>query len=280
MAKKAWCCENKHIGCHKSKPKQSCKLWGDPHIITFDSSRLVFYSEGDFWIVKSDALKIQGRFESTGWTKRNDGTDYSSMTAIVLTGDMLDSNVIDVEDATGQIMCNKQPILTGFGETMCGPARVTYDDKGALVDDAMSFLTHRVVHIFTPHGGVIQVNRWPNFINAMITMHSVNGQDGVCGNYNGNAEDDSGAELHRRFGSGVHPTEDLFPRYLPLHVPEKKPSPKRCSEEKLLKYQKLCIHKVQHEKDWSLFECMGDYCDASTSATTGTAGEVKAALAR
>jgi hypothetical protein len=39
-------------------------VYGDPHITTFDGKSYYFGGSGDFWILKSDSLNIQGRFES------------------------------------------------------------------------------------------------------------------------------------------------------------------------------------------------------------------------
>ena len=38
-------------------------MYGDPHITTFDGKSYYFGGSGDFWILKSDGLNIQGRFE-------------------------------------------------------------------------------------------------------------------------------------------------------------------------------------------------------------------------
>jgi len=223
---------------------------------------MVFYSEGDFWIVKSQHLQIQGRFQATQWTKDNDHTDYSSMTAIVMSGHIIHGSKIEVHAEPGSIICDGKEILQGFGEAHCGGAKITFDDKGTLVDDAMSFMAHKVVHVVFPDHSSVQVNRWPNFMNAMITMHPAEeGQDGVCGNFNGDWKDDAGKELHRRFGMGVHHHEDLFADHLPLHVPEKKPSAKRCNAKEIDSAAHSCKQKAFDAVHWSFAECMGDKCD-------------------
>eukprot|EP00931_Biecheleriopsis_adriatica_P024955 TRINITY_DN1543_c0_g1_i5.p1 TRINITY_DN1543_c0_g1~~TRINITY_DN1543_c0_g1_i5.p1 ORF type:complete len:788 (+),score=129.07 TRINITY_DN1543_c0_g1_i5:227-2590(+) len=240
---------------------QSCKLWGDPHVVTFDKSHLVFYSEGDFWIVKSPMTKIQGRFQATKWTRENDKTDYSSMTSILIAGRIMGGHKLEVQSMEGKILCNGQEILAGFGTQTCGGATVSYDSSGKLVDSAMSFLPHKVVHITLHDGYWIQVNRWPNFINALVTMRA-EGQDGICGNFNGFAGDDSGEELHKRWGHGVASYEDLFSYHLPLHIPKAKPSPTRCGKAKIDRAAHVCTHRIRDASPaWSFAECMGDFCD-------------------
>eukprot|EP00931_Biecheleriopsis_adriatica_P111817 TRINITY_DN862_c0_g1_i1.p1 TRINITY_DN862_c0_g1~~TRINITY_DN862_c0_g1_i1.p1 ORF type:complete len:834 (+),score=124.38 TRINITY_DN862_c0_g1_i1:145-2646(+) len=267
--KKTWCCGVQpdmtpdHC-CHhpQHKPAHTCKLWGDPHIVTFDKSHLVFYSEGDFWIVKSHRLKIQGRFQATQWTKDNDHTDYSSMTSIIVSGSAVHHRKLEIQSMEGVIKCDGKEVLKGFGTDYCGPAEIKFDAKGKLVDSAMSFLPHKVVHISLPDGEWIQVNRWPNFINALVSMHADDQQDGVCGNFNGLAHDDSGKELHSRFGHGVERFEDMFDDYLPVHFPTARPSSKRCSEHDLDASSRKCRDRISESADgWTFAECMGDFCD-------------------
>merc|ERR1719401_1660292 len=42
-----------------------CKLFGDPHVETFDGQHASFYSQGEYWIVKSNEVWIQGRYMAT-----------------------------------------------------------------------------------------------------------------------------------------------------------------------------------------------------------------------
>jgi len=252
-------------------------LWGDPHIKTFDQSRLVFYSEGDFWIVRSSAVKIQGRFQATDWTKQNDHTDYSSMTSIIVSGSFMDSHKIQVDSMLGSIRCNGMDILQEFGQANCGRGRIMFDSQGALVDSAMSFLPHKVVHMRLPQGVVIQVNRWPNFVNAKIEMSAQSGgQDGVCGNYNGNAADDRGQEVHRRFGHGISQGQDLFSSPIPWHSPQKMPNSRRCSREMRQRAQAVC-QRASQEDGWSYAECLGDVCDKHTAGEVSIQAQEMAA---
>eukprot|EP00930_Biecheleria_cincta_P047923 TRINITY_DN3331_c0_g2_i1.p1 TRINITY_DN3331_c0_g2~~TRINITY_DN3331_c0_g2_i1.p1 ORF type:complete len:503 (-),score=94.07 TRINITY_DN3331_c0_g2_i1:72-1502(-) len=261
-AKKEYCCRTSGKGCQQRDAEaKECVLWGDPHIRTFDESRLVFYSQGDFWLVKSSTISIQGRFQATDWTKNNDHTDYSSMTSIIVSGSFVGNHKIEVQSMLGKIYCDGQDILNQFGVSNCGGAQIFYDDKGSLVDQAMAFLQHRVVHLHLPGQVTMQVNRWPNFINAKIFMSKRDGQDGICGNFNGDGADDMGKDLHQRFGAGVPQSELLFAHPIPLVIPKALPSSKRCTEERRQRAEEIC-KKEEMSGGWSYAECLGDVCDA------------------
>jgi len=260
--KKSFCCRTQKKGC--AVELKECVLWGDPHIKTFDTSRLVFYSTGDFWLVKAPRISMQGRFQATDWTKKNDKTDYSSMTSIVVGGDFIGQHKIEVQSMLGKIMCDGVEVLTAFGFSHCGGATITYNSAGALVDQAMAFLPHKVVHLALPNNVMMQVNRWPNFINAAIKMAKRPGQDGICGNYNGDPNDDMGKALHQRFGTGVREEELLFGAPIPLLIPKALPSDKRCPPERKKRAEAIC-HQQKTSLGWSFAECMGDVCDAHTA---------------
>lgn len=263
-AKKDFCCKTAQRACHEDhEVTGDCVLWGDPHIKTFDKSRLVFYSEGDFWIVKSPTIEIQGRFQATDWTKKNDHTDYSSMTSMIVGGSFLGGHKIEVQSMLGKILCDGNDVLNQFGVSYCGRGKIVYDGQGALVDQAMAFLPHKVVHLVLPSSVHIQINRWPNFINSKILMTKQDNQDGVCGNFNGNSGDDMGKELHRRFGQGVAAVDLLFAHPIPIHVPQKKPSEKRCGGEVRKRAEQICRQEELH-LGWSWAECLGDVCDTHT----------------
>jgi len=254
--------------------KAACVLWGDPHVKTFDKSRSVFYSEGDFWIVKSAAVKIQGRFQATDWTKKNDHTDYSSMTSLIVSGSFMQGHKMQVDSMLGSIKCDGSDILSNFGRANCGNAVITFDSEGELVDAAMAFLPHKVVHMTFPGGTEIQVNRWPNFINAKVQMSKQPQQDGVCGNFNGNPQDDQGKDLHQRFGHGVSQGECLFGNPIPEHTPVKMPNSKRCSPAKLKQAQSIC-RAASVRDGWSFPECLGDVCDEHSHEPSVQAQEMQ-----
>merc|ERR1712110_467340 len=49
-------------------PPGTCTVYGDPHVMTFDGKHLDFYSPGEYWIVKSTTVKIQGKYQPTRMT--------------------------------------------------------------------------------------------------------------------------------------------------------------------------------------------------------------------
>lgn len=273
--KQVWCCANRNAGCVLPSVKH-CKLWGDPHIITFDGAQFVFYREGNFWIIKSAAIRIQGRFQNTAWTKANDLTDFSSMTAIVVSGSFIGNHKIEIQSFDhGDMTCDGNKILATFGKTSTCGATITYTDQGELIDAAMGTLPRRVVQLNLPLGVSMQVNRFPNFINAEVIMSFQNGLDGLCGNFNGDPSDEMGKVAANRFGLGVSRSELLFSNMLALHLPTAHVNPKKCSLALQEKAARFCSAELEASTGWTLAECVGDFCaqhgpEASGPATQGS----------
>ena len=36
-------------------------MWGDPHVVTMDGKRYTYQGMGEYWLIMSDALRMQGR---------------------------------------------------------------------------------------------------------------------------------------------------------------------------------------------------------------------------
>merc|ERR1719330_2097714 len=136
-----------------------CIGWGDPHIRTFDGTRADYYSTGEYYIVKSGPISIQGRYLPTKFTN---GLAVTKMVAIgvsLLKGNKL---IIGPLAATW----NGAPILGGFPSHFQQPGLLTvdYDNVGALVDTALDPSKKKIVHVKisdgSPEGLTLQVNRW------------------------------------------------------------------------------------------------------------------------
>merc|ERR1711972_1021385 len=46
-------------------PTKSCSIYGDPHAMTFDGLHSDYYTSGEFWIVKSTTVIVQGKYRPT-----------------------------------------------------------------------------------------------------------------------------------------------------------------------------------------------------------------------
>merc|ERR1712157_515219 len=73
--------------------------------------------------------------------------------------------------------------------------QIHYNSMGATMQDGREGKALHVVHITMPGGVQVEVNRWNepgegSYINVRITMPAQPGQDGHCGNFNGNPADD------------------------------------------------------------------------------------------
>jgi len=112
----------------------------------------------------------------------------------------------------GQMTCDDVPILQGFPSTAtCGPITVGYNGRGTLVDDAQGHLDKHIVHVDHPQLGVhLQIMRWANHLNARVTMTPRGGQDGSCGNFNSDPNDDSTSAINARLGGRIPVGQLLF----------------------------------------------------------------------
>merc|ERR1712113_741196 len=92
-----------------------------------------------------------------------------------------------------------------------------YDANGGTLQKGRAGMQLHIVHLTLPLSVNVQINRWTqpeegNYINAKITMSAQPGQDGHCGNFNGNQADDDRLQIRSRIGkTGVAQGELLFP---------------------------------------------------------------------
>jgi len=208
-AKKAFCCEHGGKGC----PAKICTLWGDPHIISFDqvgtdkNQALSFYGDGDFWVVKSSTVHIQGRFEGTKYTEGLAATNQ-----IVVGGPFLHGHKIEVGTRdSGILTVDGQPVMPRFPSTYRGDGfSLRYDAVGEVPDVIPEGNEKRIVSMDLPLGVKVRVYQWNNYLDVEIEMSPQAQQDGVCGNFNGNHGDDTTQSIIQRVGARVRPSENLL----------------------------------------------------------------------
>merc|ERR1719222_381240 len=87
---------------------------------------------------------------------------------------------------------------------------MAYNANGAVPDVIPQGNQKRVVHMNLPLGVQVAVYRWENYLDVRITMSAQPGQDGVCGNFNGNHGDDTTQSIIARVGARVRPAENML----------------------------------------------------------------------
>ena len=71
---------------------------------------LGIYTSGDYWLVKNDQIKIQGRYGTTIYTPSN----MSALLALAFSGPWLWNDTLIIEPEEGKITYNGTSILTTF----------------------------------------------------------------------------------------------------------------------------------------------------------------------
>jgi hypothetical protein len=215
--------------------------------LTFDKKRVDWYSQGEYWIVKSDTVSIQGRYMPTPITH-----GLSVTKELAISGPFINNHKLRISATTAT--WDGKPILNGFPSSWSNanpPVSVQYNDQGGLVDKGLKAKDLHIVHINLPLGVILQVNRWINngpgdYINIKITMPPQPNQDGHCGNFNGNPDDDARLQIRARVGAtGVDPSDLLFGHKTPTVVANR-PDMNNCPDHMLKKATKLCGAKSEN----------------------------------
>lgn len=158
-----------------------------------------FYSSGDFWLVKSASVHIQARFEATKYTEGLSATNRIAVGGPFLQGHRIELGTHD----SGVSTVDGDPVLGAFPSGFTSDIfNLRYDDDAMEPPDMLPKKNKkRVVHMSLPLGVSVTVYRWENYLDVRIRMPPRPGQDGVCGNGNGDAGDDSTRRIMARLGS-------------------------------------------------------------------------------
>lgn len=238
-------------------PPGICKIFGDPHLITFDQKHVSFYSQGEYWIVKSQTVHIQGRYFPTPVTH-----GLSATKEIVVGGPFLNGHKFRISALTAT--WDGQPILQGFPSQWSNPdppVQATYDSNGKQLQRGRDGKQFHIVHVTFPMNVALQINRWNepgegDYINIEITMPAQPGQDGHCGNFNGNPQDDDRLSIRARVGTtGVPQGELLFNTKHPV-VQANRPDLNNCPGPTAERMKDMCQRKGAPD----LHACMIDGC--------------------
>merc|ERR1712176_1616065 len=125
----------------------------------------------------------------------------------------------------------------------------------------------KVLHINFHDGTFVQVNQWTNpdegyFVNIMIDMAPVPGQDGHCGNFNGNAEEDDRNSIRQRMGINGVAQADLigFRHKTPIKLTfDGYPTISECQSPLLISAHQVCQKEEGHYIP--SMECLAKKCN-------------------
>merc|ERR1719162_2118885 len=143
---------------------------------------------------------------------------------------------------------------------------MTYNGDGKLVDEAQAAFGKHIVHMDLPLGVRVTVDRWKNYLDLKISMAPQPGQDGSCGNFNGQKDDDSTVAIMERVGARVAPDDLLFHHQADIKVtPEMwKMVVADCLPEKLEEGKKECHRELPSgSTSVEMHSCLFDHCNGA-----------------
>jgi len=197
----------------------SCVIWGDPHVLTFDEqvrrnkqhpmkeaffrthnwkeNQVTVNQAGTFYLVKSRRVNIQGRYESN-----RTNPNVTNLVEVAVSGEFLRGNTLKVGIEGDKIYFNEEEILKEMPSTFYKwhaserYIAAKYHKDSQMVKNGQK---GPGIDIELPEGMRMTINRWKQNLAVSISMcPQRGGQEGHCGNYNGNPDDDTATAMQQR----------------------------------------------------------------------------------
>jgi hypothetical protein len=202
-----------------------CVIWGDPHIITFDAHQKLatkypdreeffqirnrkaeevsVHEEGVYWLVKSKDVHIQGRYEKRPahkWLGKKI-EDRTVLAEMAIGGPFLKGKTLVFRPLVGNVTWNGKAILPRIGSRFANHLiSAKYHADSEIVKDGKKGLG---IDVKLPGDMKLIVNRFTRGLAVKISMCGREEQDGHCGNFNGNTNDDVQEVLMARVGHRI-----------------------------------------------------------------------------
>jgi len=168
------------------------------------------FDSGDTWLVKSALVNIQGRYNVVKGSKAY--RNKSFLRVVAIGGPFLNNNTLIIGRLGTKAFWNDKVILKHLPSHFDNElVSAKYHKNSVLVQDESKKASAPGVDIQLPMGINLLVNRGKNGLGVKISMPRLEGgQDGECGNYNSDANDDSAELISQRIGMGIPSDELLF----------------------------------------------------------------------
>lgn len=213
-------------GYSESEETGSCTIYGDPHIIGFDKASTTgvsLFSQtktpsdttssqefGDFWLVKSAMIYMQGRFNIAP-KAQND--EQSWLRVLAVGGPFLKNNTLKFGTHNSKTFWNDQEILSGLPSVYRNEfISAKYTPNSEHVQDSSK--TVPGIEVDLPLGVKLLLNRGTkqNLAIKITVPKNIGHLDGQCGNFNGLAADDTETLISQRMEIKVSHDNALIDR--------------------------------------------------------------------
>eukprot|EP00927_Polykrikos_kofoidii_P045306 TRINITY_DN3923_c0_g1_i9.p2 TRINITY_DN3923_c0_g1~~TRINITY_DN3923_c0_g1_i9.p2 ORF type:complete len:208 (+),score=28.17 TRINITY_DN3923_c0_g1_i9:1496-2119(+) len=161
------------------------------------------------WVVKSSSVLIQALYSSEAGLLQ-----FPHIRALAVSGTFLGGNVLTIGQAYDPVMWNNQSILSDMPSEFFVPDLIKGKRSTAVAQVPDRSRLHRGLEFVLPAKVRVLVTRKRHSVSFAVRMPEATDQDGLCGNFNGDSNDDTMTFLRQRNALKVDSSESLFSEWL------------------------------------------------------------------